>query len=74
MLRWTAIGIVPILALAVNVASAHHPFSVNYDASKAGMLSGPSTNSSLIWPRSRGERITIFCIALSATQGNRRPK
>jgi len=40
MLRWTAIGIVPILALAVNVASAHHPFSVNYDALKAGMLSG----------------------------------
>jgi hypothetical protein len=31
---------VALLALAINVASAHHPFSVNYDAAKVGTLTG----------------------------------
>ena len=40
MRAWTAIRIVAILALFMNVASAHHPFSVNYDATKVGTLTG----------------------------------
>jgi hypothetical protein len=31
---------VAILALVMNVASAHHPTSVNYDATKVGTLTG----------------------------------
>ena len=37
---WTVFRIVLILALAVGVASAHHPFSQTYDAAKFGALSG----------------------------------
>ncbi len=40
MRAWTVLRIVAILALAINVASAHHPFSVNYDATKFGTLTG----------------------------------
>ena len=40
MSAWTVLRIVAILALAVSVASAHHPFSVNYDAAKIGTLTG----------------------------------
>jgi Family of unknown function (DUF6152) len=36
----TVLRIMAILALAINVASAHHPFSVNYDVTKFGMLTG----------------------------------
>lgn len=40
MRAWTVLRIVAILALAINVASAHHPFSQNYDAAKFGTLTG----------------------------------
>jgi hypothetical protein len=40
MRAWTVLRIVPILALVMNVASAHHPFSVNYDETKFGVLTG----------------------------------
>ena len=40
MRAWKVFRIVAILALAINVASAHHPFSINYDAAKAGTLTG----------------------------------
>lgn len=36
----TGLRIVAILALVINVASAHHPFSVNYDATKFATLTG----------------------------------
>jgi len=36
----TVLRFVAILAWVVNVASAHHPFSVNYDAAKFGTLTG----------------------------------
>jgi hypothetical protein len=40
MRAWTVLRIVAILALAMNVASAHHPFSGTYDAAKFGTLTG----------------------------------
>ena len=40
MRAWTVLRIVAILALVIDVASAHHPFSVNYDATKFGTLTG----------------------------------
>jgi hypothetical protein len=40
MRRWTVVRTVAILALVVNVASGHHPFSLNYDSTKAGTLTG----------------------------------
>jgi hypothetical protein len=40
MRGWTLPRIVAILALVMNVASAHHPFSAHYDATKSGMITG----------------------------------
>jgi len=40
MRGWTLLWIVAILALVTNVASAHHPFSAHYDATKSGMITG----------------------------------
>lgn len=40
MRAWTLLWIVAILALATNVASAHHPFSAHYDETKFGTLTG----------------------------------
>ena len=40
MRGWTLLRIVAILALVMNVASAHHPFSAHYDATKSGTLTG----------------------------------
>jgi hypothetical protein len=40
MRGWTLLWIVAILALVTNVASAHHPFSAHYDATKSGMMTG----------------------------------
>lgn len=40
MRTWKAIGLFSVLVPVVQVASAHHPFSVTYDAVKSGMLAG----------------------------------
>jgi hypothetical protein len=40
MRAWTLLRIVAILASVMNVASAHHPFSAHYDATKSGTLTG----------------------------------
>jgi hypothetical protein len=40
MRGWTSLRIVAILALVMNVASAHHPFSAHYNATKSGMITG----------------------------------
>lgn len=40
MRGWTLLRILALLALLINVASAHHPFSVHYDATKSGMITG----------------------------------
>jgi len=40
MRAWTVLRIVAMLGLVINVASAHHPFSVNYDATKFATLTG----------------------------------
>jgi Family of unknown function (DUF6152) len=40
MRAWTVFQIAAMLGLVTNEASAHHPFSVNYDATKFGMLTG----------------------------------
>ena len=40
MREWTVLRAVAIFALVMNVASAHHPFSMNYDATKFGTLTG----------------------------------
>jgi hypothetical protein len=40
MRAWTVLRILVILGLVINVASAHHPFSVNYDETKFGTLTG----------------------------------
>ena len=40
MRPWTLLRTVAILALVINVASAHHPFSANYDATKFATLTG----------------------------------
>jgi hypothetical protein len=40
MRAWAVLRIVAILALAINVASAHHPFSGIYDVAKFGTLTG----------------------------------
>jgi hypothetical protein len=40
MRAWTVFRIAAMLGLVMNVASAHHPFSVNYDAAKFGTLTG----------------------------------
>jgi hypothetical protein len=40
MRAWNVFWIVAILALVISVASAHHPFSVNYDATKFATLTG----------------------------------
>jgi len=36
----TVVQIVALLALVIGAASAHHPFSVNYDSVKLGTLTG----------------------------------
>jgi hypothetical protein len=40
MRTWTMVRMVAILALVINVASAHHPFSGVYDETKFGTLAG----------------------------------
>ena len=40
MRPWTALRAVPILALAISVASGHHPFSAHYDETKFGTITG----------------------------------
>jgi hypothetical protein len=40
MLAWTLFRSAAILVLAIGMASAHHPTSVNYDAAKSGTLTG----------------------------------
>ena len=40
MRAWIVLRTAAILALVMNVASAHHPFSVNYDETKFGKLIG----------------------------------